>query len=138
MSEQAKLMRKLAEPWENGHVDDVDDLLPPHVVYHLAGFPDMDRDALKQFMAGFHRSFPEFSITVEEDLVDGDRSAHRWSGTGTFSGQGGVIPAEPTGQHTQATGTHVIHWGDGLPVEVWHFGDWLGWLQGAGVLPALG
>ncbi len=138
MSDQAKVMRQLVEPWENGRVEAVDDLLPPDAVYHLAGFPDMDRDGLKQFMAGFHQSFPEFSVTVEEDLVDGDRSAHRWSCTGTFSGQGGIIPAEPTGQQTRATGTHVIHWRDGRPVEIWHFGDWLGWLQGAGVLPALG
>ncbi|NMO93237.1 ester cyclase [Actinomycetospora sp. TBRC 11914] len=138
MPDQAKVIRQLVEPWATGRVEDVDEILPADVVYHLAGFPDLDRDGLKQFMAGFHQSFPDFSVTVEEDLVDGDSSAHRWSCTGTFSGGGGAIPGEPTNRQTRATGTHVVHWRDGHPVEVWHFGDWLGWLQGAGVLPALG
>lgn len=72
---------------------------------------------------------------MEEDQVVGDLSAHRWSCTGTFTGPGGIIPGKPTGHQAQGTGTHVR---DGRLVEVWHFGDWLGCLQGAGVLPALG
>jgi hypothetical protein len=98
----------------------------------------MDRAGLKQFMTGFHRSFPDFSLTVEEDLVDGDRSAHRWRCTATFTGADGLLPIPPTNQATDATGSHVVHWSGGQPVEIWHFGDWLGWLQRAGVLPALG
>src|ERR1700712_874768 len=113
MSDQAKLMRQLGEVWETGRVNEVDDLLPADVTYHLAGFPDMDLAGIKQFMAGFHQSFPEFSITVEEDIVDGERSAHRWNCTGTFSGAGGVLLGEPTGRKTAATGSHVIHWRDG-------------------------
>jgi hypothetical protein len=138
MSDQAKLMRQFGELWETGHVEEVDDLLPANIAYHLAGFPDMDRDGLKQFMAGFHQTFPDFALSVEEDLVDGDRSAHRWSCTATFTGAGGLLPGEPTGRKTQATGSHVMHWRDGHPTEIWHFGDWLGWLQGAGVIPTLG
>jgi predicted ester cyclase len=138
MWDQAKLMRQLGEVWETGRVNEVDDLLPADVTYHLAGFPDMDLPGIKEFMAGFHQSFPEFSITVEEDIVDGERSAHRWNCTGTFSGAGGILPGEPTGRETRATGSHVIHWRDGRPIEVWHFGDWLGWLQQAGVIPTLG
>jgi ketosteroid isomerase-like protein len=138
MTDQAKVLRQLVEPWETGRVDDVDDLLPDDVTYHLAGFPDMDRAGLKQFMAGFHQSFPDFSVTVDEDLIDGDRSAHRWHCAGTFSGAGGLLPGDPSGRATEATGTHVLHWRDGRPVEVWHFGDWLSWLQGAGVIPPLG
>jgi predicted ester cyclase len=136
--DQAALIRQLVEPWVTGRVDEVDDLLPADIAYHLAGFPDMDRAGLKQFMAGFHQTFPDFAITIDEDLVDGDRSAHRWTCTGTFSGAGGLLPGDPTGKSTRATGTHVMHCRDGQPVEIWHFGDWLGWLQGAGVIPAMG
>ena len=75
-------------------------------------------------MVGRHRADTELSATQRC--------------TGTFSGGGGVLPGEPTGQQTEATGSHVIHWRDGRPVEAWHFGDWLGWLQRAGVLPGLG
>ena len=59
MSDQGKLMRQLGELFENGHVDEVDGLLPEGVRYHLAGFPDLDRAGLKEFIAGFHQSFPD-------------------------------------------------------------------------------
>jgi hypothetical protein len=44
----------------------------------------------------------------------------------------------PTSNATEASGAHIVHWQDGRPVEIWHSGDWLGWLQDAGVIPALG
>jgi predicted ester cyclase len=138
MPDQAKFMRQIGEPWATGDVDVVDDLVPADIAYHLAGFPDMDRAALKQFMAAFHQSFPNFSLTIEEDLVDGDRSVHRWTCSATFTGEGGLVPVPPTCQATTASGAHVVHWRGEDPVEIWHFGDWLGWLQGAGVIPALG
>lgn len=138
MSDRGKFFEQFGEVWETGRVEEVDDLLPEDVSYHLAGFPDMDRAGLKEFMAAFHRSFPDFSLTVEEVLVDGDRSAHRWSCRATFTGGGGLLPVPPTGNATEATGSHVVHWRDERPTEIWHFGDWLGWLQRAGVMPTLG
>jgi predicted ester cyclase len=98
----------------------------------------MDREALKGFIAGFHQGFPDFALTVHEHIVDGDASAHRWSCQATYSGETPLLPVPPTGHATEATGAHVVHWQDGRPVEIWHSGDWLGWLQGAGVVPALG
>jgi len=38
---------------------------------------------------------------------------------------------------TDASGGHFIHWRDGRPVEVWHHGDWLGWLQRCGAVSPL-
>ena len=35
-------------------------------------------------------------------------------------------------------GTTTVFWRDGRPAEMWHNGDWLGWLQKAGILPSLG
>ena len=56
----------------------------------------------------------------------------------TFSGESPMVPIPPTGRRTGASGTHVCHWSGGVVVEAWHHGDWLSWLQGAGVIPALG
>jgi hypothetical protein len=36
------------------------------------------------------------------------------------------------GRSTQATGVLMARWRDGRIVELWHFGDWMGWLTGAG------
>jgi hypothetical protein len=138
MSAQGDLFARFGEVWMTGKVDVLDELLPADIAYHLPPFPDMNREAVKQFIVGFHQAFPDFQLTIHEEIIDGNASAHRWSCRGTFSGASPVIPGEPTGQGTEATGTHIAHWRDGRPVEMWHNGDWLGWLQKAGVVPSLG
>jgi hypothetical protein len=58
--------------------------------------------------------------------------------TGTYSGENPLLPTPPTGRSTQATGVLMAQWHERRIVELWHFGDWMGWLTGAGVLPPLG
>jgi SnoaL-like polyketide cyclase len=135
MSDKGDLFRRFGEIWETGKVDVLDKLLPADIAYHLPPFPDMDREALKQFILGFHQAFPDFELTIQEEIVEREASAHRWSCRGTFSGESPLLPSAPTGRQTEATGTHITHWRDGRPVEMWHNGDWLGWLQMAGVVP---
>jgi SnoaL-like polyketide cyclase len=138
MSTQKDLFARFGEIWMTGKVELLDELFPADISYHLPPFPDMDRETLKQFITGFHQAFPDFSLTIHEAIVDGDASAHRWSCRGTFSGESPILPAAPTGRATDASGTHIAHWRDGRPVEMWHNGDWLGWLQKAGVVAGLG
>lgn len=38
----------------------------------------MNREALKGFITGFHQAFPDSTITIDENVSDGDVSAHRW------------------------------------------------------------
>jgi predicted ester cyclase len=99
---------------------------------------DLDRETLKGFIAAFHQAFPDFTITIDESLSDNDVSAHRWTCRGTYTGESPLLPTPPTGKPAQATGSHFAHWHDGMPTEIWHNGDWLGWLQNCGVVPALG
>jgi len=131
-------MTRFGQVWVTGKTHEVDNLLPRDVVYHLPPFPDMDREALKGFIAQFHQAFPDFTLSIDENIVEGDSSGHRWSCRATYSGESAILPTPPTGKPTQATGSHFVHWQDGQPIEIWHNGDWLGWLQGCGVLPALG
>ncbi len=129
---------RFGEVWVTGKVDTVDDLLPGEVAYHLPPFPDMDRDGLKEFIAAFHQAFPDFALTVDETVTEGDTSTHLWHCRATYTGDSPLLPVPPTGTATEATGTHVVHWSDGRPVEIWHHGDWLGWLQKCEVVPPLG
>jgi hypothetical protein len=34
---------------------------------------------------------------------------------------------------TRGTSVLLAHWRDGRISKLWHFGNWLGWLTGAGV-----
>ena len=84
------------------------------------------------------KAFPDdFEVAIEEDLASGDVTVHRWSESGTYKGQSPLLPVPPTGKRATASGCHLCHWAGDRCVEVWHFGDWLGWLQKAGVMPSL-
>jgi predicted ester cyclase len=129
---------QLGEVWITGKVDALDDIVPADVAYHIAPFPDLDRDGLKEFVTAFHQAFPDFTLSIDDQIVAGETSAYRWNCRATYTGDSPLLPVPPTGQPTQATGSHFVRWHDGVPVEVWHHGDWLGWLQRCDVLPPLG
>ena len=129
---------RLKAAWENGDMSGIDDLFDDASVYHVPPFPDLDKQALKDFIAAFRQGFHDFHVHMDEDLLDDARSLHRWHCDGVFAEATPLLPAQPTGLGTTASGTLLFHWQDGHIVEAWHAGDWLGWLTRAGVLPPLG
>lgn len=100
-------------------------------------FPDLDKVGLRNYTTGFHQAFPDFSVQVDELVVDGDTAVQRWHCTGTYSGHSPLLAVPPTGRSTRGTGVPLAHWRDGRISELWHFGDWLGWLSAAGVVSPL-
>jgi predicted ester cyclase len=131
--------RNFIEAWTRRRLETVDDLMRPDVTYHLPPFPDLEgAEAVKQFIANFNSAFPnDFQVIVDEDLATESATVHRWHVSGTYTGESPLMPVPPTGRHATATGCHICHWVEDKCAEVWHFGDWLGWLQGAGVIPPM-
>lgn len=138
MSPQASFFSRFGDVWTSGKVEVIDELFPADLAYHLPPFPDMDRNGLKQFITLFHQAFPDFTLSIDEEITEGDTTSYRWNCAATYTGESALLPVPPTGAATTATGSHFIHWRNGQPAEVWHNGDWLGWLQHCGVVPALG
>lgn len=124
--------------WETGDTSGIQQYFSDGLVYHVPPFPDLDKQGLQDFIAGFRQGFSDFHVWLEEDMLADKRSLHRWRAEGVFSEATPLLPAQPTGLPTTAIGTLLFHWQDGQIVEAWHAGDWLGWLTRAGVLPPLG
>ncbi|RFU21180.1 ester cyclase [Geodermatophilus marinus] len=131
-------MTRFVAAWEQGDLAAVDELFAEDVVYHAPPFPDMGRAELREFIAAFRTGFSGMHVQVQEDLVDGTTSVHRWTVEAVLSGTTDLLPGvEPTGNATTAQGNHVLHWSGDRVSEAWHFGDWLGWLTKAGALPPM-
>ena len=129
---------QIADVWSTGNVAALDEVCAANLVFHLAPFPDMNLDGVKQFMGGFHMAFPDFHGTIDEDIVAGNTSVHRWIVSGTYTGQSPLLPVPPTGKLAKVPGCTVVHWEGGKAVEIWQYGDWLGWFQQLGIIPAFG
>jgi predicted ester cyclase len=80
-------------------------------------------------------AFPDFHITVDEMIAEGDKVAARWTATLTHEGEFMGIP--PTGVQATISGMVIYRFADGKIVEIWHIGDSLGLLQQLGVVPPM-
>lgn len=128
----------LATAWKTGKVTTLDQLFTTDLAYHMPPFPDMGLEALKTCIQDFTKGFPDFGLHTDEQIISGSTSVHRWHCDGTFSGDTPLLPVPATGRHTTASGNLILHWREGQIEEVWHLGDWLGWLTQAGVVAPLG
>ena len=76
----------------------------PDCVVHVTGVPEPFRGVgpFRDFIAGFLRAIPDFHITVEDQVIQGDLVAFRWHETGTQTGPLGPAPA--TGKRASIDG----------------------------------
>ena len=123
--------------WEDGDTSGFDDVYSDDLVYHLPPFPDLDKAGLKATAAEFHKAWPDFRFQLEDQFAVDGKTVYRWQCFGHYSGESSMFTVPPTGNETVASGVMLFRWRDGKVAVVHHFGDWLGWLVQAGVLPPI-
>jgi predicted ester cyclase len=128
--------RRLTEEAWSGNITVLDDVVAPDFVGHQPGGGTIaGRAAYKEFVANFHKGLPDFRVTVEDQIAEGDRVVTRWSARGTHLGT--YLGRAPTGKEILITGTTTARFVDGKHVEHWSNWDALGLLQQCGVVPPL-
>jgi ketosteroid isomerase-like protein len=123
--------------WEQGDSSGFDDVYSNDLVYHMPPFPDLDKTGLGETTAVSHQAWPDLRLHLDEQFAADSTTVYRWRCEGHYSGESAMFPIPPTGNKTEASGAIIFHWSDGKVSEAWHFGDWLGWLVQAGVLPPI-
>jgi len=102
-----------------GDVSLADESFAPSCIIHMAGAPEPDLPvaAFKELVTGLLTAFPDLRITVEDQIVSGDKAAFRWVATGTHNGPLGE--AQPTGKQVQFEGLILDHVAGEQVVERW-------------------
>ena len=92
------------EGLNRGDVSAADAAFASDCVVHITGVPEPIRGVgpWKEFMTVFVTAFPDLRLTMEDQLVQGDRVAFRWRATGTH--QGPLGPAPATGKSVAVEG----------------------------------
>ena len=83
---------------------------------------------------GYRDAFPDLTLTVKQQIADGNSVATRWTAKGTHRGD--LFGIAPTGKETTVTGITIDRWADGKVAESWTNWDTLGLLQQLGAVPA--
>jgi steroid delta-isomerase-like uncharacterized protein len=135
MSASAIARRFFDEVFSQGKLDLVDELFATDYVGHPSGNEESTRgpQGVKQYVGTLRGGVSDLTVTVEDQVVEGDKVVTRWIARGTHDGELMGIP--PTGRTAAVTGITIQRLQDGKVVEGWTNWDVMGTLQQLGVAP---
>ena len=139
MSEENKSLvrRMMMDIWRDGKLETIDDYFADNFVNNTPGSGQSpDRDGLKEFAAMLGTAFTDGTITVNDQISEGDRVVTRWSSTTTHSGDFMGVPA--TGNKVSVRGIDISRVEGGKVVEGWSEADMMGLMAQIGALPDSG
>jgi predicted ester cyclase len=119
-------IRAIAD-WNKGELDSYLRMYDRNVVKH--GIPGVEAgiESAKKFYQGFHRSFPDTQILVEDLVTRADKLACRFTVSGTHKAEFMGISA--TDKFIKLTGITILKFIAGKCTERWNQADFLGMLQ---------
>ena len=115
--------RVWVEGLNRGDVSAADAAFAPDCVVHITGVAEPLRGVgpWKELISGLLHAFPDLHLTIEDQLIQGDRVAFRWRASGTHTGPLGAAPA--TGRSVRLDGLVLDRVADGRVQERWEQWD---------------
>lgn len=124
--------------WNRGEIEYADRTVAQDAVLHDfedSPFPlSPGLEGLKENHQIMRQAMPDFHLTIDDMIAEGDKVVIRWTGAGTHTGPFGEIPA--THRFARFTATAVVRIADGKMVEGWQNLDTMGLMQQLGVIPS--
>ncbi len=130
---EAIYRRLIDEGFNKGNVGVVDELVAPGAREHQRAGGDGPEGAKKTIMY-LRSAFPDFRLTIEDLVVDGDKVWARQRGGGTNLGS--FMGRPPTGRTAFIEVFDVCRFEDGKMVEHWGVPDQLGMAMALGMMGA--
>ena len=131
------VQRHFFAEWNKGKtaaMAEIDAICAPNIVFHDANGTDIHglKD-FKQNMSEMFDAFPDNRATVDDIIVEGDKTVMRYTVTGTHKGAFMGIP--PTNKKLTMSVIEIDRFVGGKCVESWLKADTLGMMQQLGVIP---
>jgi len=127
--------RVWVEGVNHGDLSTADKAFAKDCVIHITGQaePLKGTAAWKQYIGSFVAAFPDLKFVMEDQIVQGDKVAHRWRCTGTHTGPLGPVP--PTGKKVKISGLIIDRLVNGKVKERWEQFDNTSLLRQLGLMP---
>ncbi len=111
---------------EGRRMDVLRRLVGPDFTGQDSGGALMDRTDMFTAVAMLHHGFDRLQVTIEDQLVEGDRVSTRWTAVGRHTGP--FAGVAPTGREVVFAGTDIHRLDGGRIAEVWEQTDYAGLL----------
>jgi steroid delta-isomerase-like uncharacterized protein len=135
MQNVKEIARRLTEdPWR-GKLDEALELVGSDYVGHIPGAPEPihGTDGFRDFVNMYLTGFPDGTITVDDQIAEGELVATRWTARGTHTGE--LMGMPPTGKQVTVSGITYARIADGRAREAWLSWDTLSMMQQLGAVP---
>ena len=109
------------DAWNLGELGVIDELVSPSFINHELTMPVPHRDLYKQAVIETRSAFPDWTITIEDLIGEGDKVVARWTAQGTHTGAG--FGLAPTGRKIKMAGLTLVRIVDGQITEFWKKDD---------------
>ncbi len=128
------LAERFIQIWGGGDLDIIDELAHPDITVTYPILPRTIKGSriFRRVMEGFRSSFPDSSLTIDEEIAEGNRVVIRWTFNGTHSGQLLSYPA--TGRKVTWTGITIYEIVEGKVIRETGEEDFLGFLRQTGIV----
>ncbi|MBN1187240.1 MAG: ester cyclase [Bacteroidales bacterium] len=123
----------IEEGFSKGDISVFDTYSSPDFVEHQYGFVPPNVIGVKKAIQILHKAFPDFSLTIEDLVVNDDKVWGRMTGRGTHKNQFGPLP--PTGKRFEITVVDIGRFKDGKLIEHWGVPDKLALMEQLGMKP---
>jgi len=133
-SENKAILDRVDDIWNTGDLANIDDIFAIDFINHDPNAPDVnDLEGYKEFIVMTRSGFPDFHVTIEDMIAEGDKVVSQWIARGTHQGE--LFGMPPTGKKASWTGITVYRFAGGKIVEAWWSKDMLGLLKQLGIIP---
>jgi predicted ester cyclase len=133
MSEENKdLVRRSWEAADNQDV--LDEVYTSDAVWHLPNQDIQGVEEFKQYLTLYKTALPDLNVTVEDELVEGEKVVNRFTLRGSHQGEVEEF-GPPTGRQMELKGITISRIKGGKIVEEWQAYDNLSVMQQLGLVP---
>ncbi len=138
VEQNKEVVRQMVERTGRGDSSAIDELTTADFVLHAlhsnAGLgADFDGVGYKRANDGGHAGFPDYSMTIDATIAEGDRVAVLSTRSGTLTAKWGAL--NPTGKKMKVKRFALYRLENGKIAEMWVMDEFLGQYQQLGVLP---
>ena len=127
------VQRLVSDVWNEGRIEEVNNLLAPDFVGRGFGPENLDRVEYEEFVIRHREIFPDLEFLLDDVISEDDRVAARWTRSGTQ--QKSVIGVEPTGNRISVSGMTIYRISDETIAEAWNVRDTGAMLKQLGLYP---
>jgi steroid delta-isomerase-like uncharacterized protein len=132
-----KLFERIVnEAWNKGELAVLDEVVAKDFIYHDLMMPLMNGpEGYKAYIRDVRASYPDFHMTIEDVVMEGDKIAARIHWTGTDLGISPAFKVPATGKKVDVTVSSFNYFVDGKLTESWAFQDWVRIMRQLGLMP---